>query len=57
MYEPITEEEIRNGWDQESLSKYRRERNRQQAIKILSSKPPPKRNVQNHKDNPLKWRK
>lgn len=53
----ITPEEEANGWTQLTLDKYRRSRNRQQALKILRPKPIAKPNEQNHSYNPFRWRK
>lgn len=54
----VTPDEIRNGWDNDSLLKYLEERNEVQA-KIID---PRERNKnrkpieQNHKYRPLRWR-
>jgi hypothetical protein len=53
---PATEEEKRNGWTDESLHEYRRERERANAMAVYYKEP--KRPVmQNHRYNPLKWRR
>jgi hypothetical protein len=53
LIEP-TDDEIRNGWDSKSLTKYISDRETAQGEKMLS---PPKRPVtQNHRYNPHRWR-
>ena len=57
MSTPITPEEEKNGWTQEKLDAYRRQRNTSQAVAILGPKRIPRPTVQNHRYNPLRWRK
>ncbi len=52
----ITPEEEANGWTQEALDRYRRERNRAQANLIFKPKNT-KPKEQNHNYRPHKWRK
>jgi len=55
-YVKATEDEKRNGWTDESLNKYRHERE-QASFMTVYIKPKPRPSVQNHKYSPLKWRR
>ena len=51
-----TEAEKRNGWTDESLNQYRRERDRASFMSVYE-KPMKLPSVQNHRYSPLKWRR
>ena len=51
-----TEEEKRNGWTDESLNQYRRERE-EASFMTVYIKPPKRPSVQNHRYRPQKWRR
>ena len=51
-----TEDEKKNGWTDETLHEYRKERDRANFQKVYN-KPIVRPTVQNHTYNPLKWRR
>ena len=55
-YVKATPEEKRNGWTDESLNKYRYEREQAAFMKVYV-KPVLRPSVQNHRYSPLKWRR
>lgn len=54
----VTPEERRNGWDAESLAKYRAERERSQLEHAdWTRRPQPLPDRQNNRYSPLRWRR
>jgi len=51
-----TEDEKRNGWTDETLNAYRRERD-QASFMTVYFKEPKRPSVQNHRYHPQKWRR
>ena len=53
----LTKNEIKNGWTEPALKKYRKEMDRESHETIYAQRQPKRQTVQNNRYRPQKWRR